>query len=193
MRYRLQQLILAVSRSGVWSGLTLAGAAAALLALQAIGTRIEREVGAPPFDLQHLLSLADIADQLPRYTDGARRLYGLFVAVDMAFPLLASLFLASICAFLLRRGPPALYQRLVAGGWLTLLLLPAVFDWAENLAALTLVLGGTAWMPASLLLIGAKALKLIATISVQLLVLALVVLAGGRALMAALSPGKSPG
>lgn len=183
MRHRLQQLVLALSRSGAWSALALTGAVAALLALQAIGGRIEELVGAPPFDLQHRLALADIAGQLPRYTDEARRLYGLFFAVDLVFPLLAALFLASACAFLLRRGLPGTYQRLAAGGWLGMLLLPAAFDWVENLAALALVLGGTAWTPAGLLLIGAKALKLGATMAVQLLVLALVLLVGGSALV----------
>jgi hypothetical protein len=186
VRHRLQQLILAVSRSAPWSALVLAGAVAALLALQEIGARIERVVGSPPFDLQHRLSLAEIAEQLPRYTDEARRLYGLFFAVDMAFPLLAALFLAGACAFLMRRGLPAHYQRLAAGGWFSLLLLPAAFDWLENLAALTLVLAGTAWTPAGLLLIGAKALKLATTMMVQLLVLLLSLLVAARALVAVL-------
>lgn len=186
MRHRLQPVILAVSHSGPWSALALAGAVAALLLLQAIGGRIERVVGAPPFDLQHQLSLADIAEQLPRYTDEARRLYGLFFAVDLVFPLLAALFLAAACAFLLRRGLPSLYQRLAAGGWFALLLLPAGFDWAENLAALTLVLGGTAWTPVALLLVGAKTLKLATTVAVQLLVFLLALWVGGQALATAL-------
>lgn len=193
MRHRLQQLVLALSRSGAGSALALAGAVAALLALQAIGGRIEAVVGAPPFDLQHRISLADMADQLPRYTDAARLLYGLFFVVDLAFPLLAALFLAAACAFLLRRGLPALYPRLVAGGWISLLLLPAAFDWIENLAALALVLGGAAWTPAGLLLIGAKALKLATTMAVQLLVLGLALWTGGRALAARWRRGREPG
>ena len=193
MRHSLQPLILAVSRSAPWSMLTLGGATVALLALQAIGGRIERTVGAPPFDLQHQLSLADIAGQLPRYTDESRAFYGLFFAVDMVFPLLAALFLGAACAFLLRRGLPTVYQRLVAGGWFALLLLPAGFDWIENLAALALVLNGTAWTPASLLLIGAKTLKLAATIAVQMLVLAVALLVGGRMLATRLGRRKTTG
>jgi len=170
MRTLLQPLILRVSSSALPFVLTGLLAVGSLLWLQALGARIESLTGFLPFDLQHRLSLSDIEQQLPAWNAPARRVYYAFAALDFVFPLLASLFLAAACAFLLRYGWPLTYARLVSGHWLPVLLLPALFDWLENISALLLLLAGPEplW-PAALLLIGAKWLKLLSIATVQVL------------------------
>jgi hypothetical protein len=95
-----------------------------------------------PFDMQNTLSSADIFQQLESYTPEAFTLYGWFQAVDYVFPVFAGLVLAVAGAFGLRHALPDLYTGVVNKGLLSLFMLPAVFDWSENLNLLWVI---TAW------------------------------------------------
>lgn len=117
--------------------------------------------GAQPFDLQNDLTGAQVLAQLPAYTDAARRLYGLFTAIDYVFPFSAGLFLAAIAAFCLRHTFPAAYAALDARRLLPLLMIASLFDWCENVAAITAILSWPATTPAmATALVAAKKLKL---------------------------------
>ena len=99
----LNRLIIRVSGSG-W--LVLAAALTGFACLTAMN-RIAADFpavagGAVPFDLQNDLTSDQVLAQLAGYTDGARRLYGLFTAIDYLFPFAAGLFLAGISAFGMR-------------------------------------------------------------------------------------------
>ncbi|MGI9330952.1 MAG: hypothetical protein ACR2QB_09590 [Gammaproteobacteria bacterium] len=96
--------------------------------------------GAVPYDLQDELSVEQVYTQLATYSADARQLYYVFSAIDFAFPFFASLFLAAITAFSLRYLWPAAYQWLGTHKLWWLLLIPAVFDWAENIFALTVII-----------------------------------------------------
>lgn len=134
--------------------------------------------GAAPFDLQNSLTVDQACEQLAAYTPGARRLYYVFAAIDFPFPLFASLFLAGIAAFSLRYLWPTGYRWVTERRLWVLLLLPALFDWLENVFALTLVTApGHELRTAAALMIYAKLGKLSLTAVAQLLAWGLLVLA----------------
>jgi len=160
---RLNDLMLRFSRS--WPLFLLAALVtfgSLYLFTGVIGPRFTAMTGGfPPFDLQNALTANQVYEQLPSYPEEARRLYYLFSAIDFAFPLFASLFLAAIAAFSLRYLWPA------ACAWVTdrrlwvLMLLPALFDWAENVFALTVITNhGRELRTAAAMLVYAKLGKL---------------------------------
>lgn len=144
-----------------------------------IGPRFaELTGGSPPFDLQNALTVDQVYEQLPAYPEDARRLYYAFSAIDFAFPLFASLFLAAIAAFSLRYLWPAGYEWVTERRLWVLLLLPAVFDWAENVFALTVITNyGQELRGAAAMLIYAKLGKLSLVTVSQLLAWGLLLLA----------------
>jgi len=144
-----------------------------------IGPRFaELTGGSPPFDLQNALTVDQVYEQLPAYPEDARRLYYLFSAIDFAFPLFASLFLAAIAAFSLRYLWPTGYDWVTERRLWVLLLLPAVFDWAENVFALTVITNyGQELRGAAAMLIYAKLGKLSLVTVSQLLAWGLLLLA----------------
>lgn len=89
--------------------------------------------GDVPFDMQNSLRAEQVFKQLAGYSQQAFSDYYLFQLVDFAFPLLAGLFLASVCAFALRHAIPTWYQIATAKNLFALLLLATVFDYLENL------------------------------------------------------------
>lgn len=89
--------------------------------------------GSVPFDMQNDLTASQIFAQLSTYSDEAFSSYYLFQAVDFAFPLLASLFLAALLAFGLRHTASGWYAIAVGKNLLVLMLLPALFDYLENI------------------------------------------------------------
>ena len=111
-----------------------------LQAMFQIARRFEAETGFQPFDLQNGLTPQQVLAQLPAYTDHARQLYFGFTALDYIFPFAGALFMSGIAAFCLRRSFPQLYAALVARNLLPLLMLASLFDWCENVAAITAIL-----------------------------------------------------
>lgn len=118
-----------------WKVLLLfAGQTATMQVLTAITERFpEHANGAIPFDMQHTLTAGQVFEQLAGYTEHAFSDYLLFQAVDFVFPLLAGLFLASMCAFGLRHAAPRWYEYANSRNLFTLLLLATLFDYLENL------------------------------------------------------------
>lgn len=162
-----------------------------------IGPRFtELTGGSPPFDLQNTLTVDQVYEQLPNYPDEAKRLYYLFSAIDFAFPLFANLFLAAIAAFSLRYLWPAGYDWVTARRLWVLLLLPALFDWAENVFALTVITNsGQELRTVAALLIYAKLGKLSLVAVAQLLAWGLLLLAAIKWVWLRLRPlaGKERG
>lgn len=158
----LNRLVVRVSGSAPLFALATVLAFGSLAVLMRIGEAFPAAAGgAQVFDLQNGLTAAQVLAQLPGYTDEARRLYYAFTAVDYLFPFAASLFLAAIAAFCLRRAFPGAYAAAVARNLLPLVMIPALFDWCENVAALVAI---TAWPDTSPAMAGAivvaKRLKL---------------------------------
>ena len=117
--------------------------------------------GSPPFDLQNALTVDQVFEQLRNYPEDAKRLYYLFSAIDFAFPLCASLFLAGIAACSLRYLWPAGYEWVTARRLWVLMLLPALCDWTENVFALTVITAdGQELRTAAAMMIYAKMAKL---------------------------------
>jgi flagellar biosynthesis protein FlhB len=95
--------------------------------------------GATPFDLQNDLQPDEVFDQLEGYTEAARQLYYAFSFADFFFPVFASLFLGAVAAFSLRHLSPRWYAVAEARNLFVLFMLGAMFDWLENIFALTAV------------------------------------------------------
>lgn len=107
---------------------------ASLLTLQRISNEFPATSGGvPPFDMQNALTPSEIFQQLEGYTAQAFDLYVIFQAVDFVFPFFAALMMASVCAFALRNFSSRLYEASVNKNIFVLLLIPAVFDYLENL------------------------------------------------------------
>lgn len=135
--------------------------------------------GSLPFDLQNTLTVEQVFAQLATYPEDARRLYYLFSAIDFAFPLFASLFLAGVAAFALRYLWPRGYDWVTTRRLWVLLLLPALFDWAENVFALTVIMAyGQELRTAAALMIYSKVAKLSLMTVAQVLGWGLLLLAG---------------
>ena len=99
----------------------------------------EAIVGAQMFDFQNDLTTEQVFAQLKNYDESARALYHAFMFVDFYFPFFAGLFMAAAGAFALRRLTPGFYATAVSRGWFIVFLIPTVFDWGENVFALTVV------------------------------------------------------
>lgn len=129
-----------------------------------------------PFDLQNRLTGDDIRAQLALYTDDSAVRYLGFAAVDLLFPLVGALLLATVTAACLRTAAPRFYERVVGSNLLLLFFVPTLLDWTENVFAIWLVVAGE---PASSFAIGglvvAKTLKLLTLTAAQLLTAAAVV------------------
>lgn len=137
--------------------------------------------GATPFDLQNDLQPDEVFDQLEGYTEAARQLYYAFSFSDFFFPVFASLFLGAVAAFSLRHLSPKWYGVAEARNLFVLFMLGAMFDWLENVFALTAV--GTypdtpAWV--ANLLVLAKQGKLALVMSGQAVAWLLLLLAALR-------------
>jgi hypothetical protein len=96
--------------------------------------------GNVPFDMQNNLTVEQIFTQLESYTDRAFDLYAIFQAVDYVFPVVAGLVLATVCAFGLRNTSARLYAVADKRNLFLLILIPAVFDWSENLNLLCVII-----------------------------------------------------
>jgi len=189
----LNDLILRFSRS--WPLFLLAAGitfGSLYLFTGVIGPRFAELTGGHlPFDLQNSLTVDQVYEQLPGYPEDARKLYYLFSVIDFAFPVFASLFLAAIAAFSLRYLWPAGYDWFTERRLWVLLLLPALFDWTENVFALSVITAhGHELRSAAAMMIYAKLGKLSLTVLAQLLSFALLLLAAIKWLSIRL-PGKN--
>ena len=95
--------------------------------------------GYPPIDLQMTVTPEIIYEQLPSYTERSRTLYSWFVLVDFIFPPAGSIFTVLLWAWLFRRTPNRVYDRLLSIGLFYFPFVPAVLDWLENIGFLTVV------------------------------------------------------
>jgi hypothetical protein len=101
--------------------------------------------GIPVFDIQPGLRPDEILAQLPHYTAESVRVYWIFFWLDNAFPFVAFLGLALLWAKLLSYLPAG-----SSAGWRLTALIPfstLLFDWAENLAFMSLVQAWPKWWP----------------------------------------------
>jgi hypothetical protein len=181
----LSRLIVRVSESAPLFALTTVLAFGSLFALMRIGAAFPpAAAGAAVFDLQNTLTAAQVLEQLPGYTDQARRLYFRFTAVDFLFPFAASLFLAAIVAFCLRHGFPGLYAMALKRRLLPLVMAAALFDWIENVAVLVAITAWPGTTPAmASAIVVAKRLKLGFLFGTQVLVGLLVLATAVRAVL----------
>lgn len=178
----LNRLIIRISGSALLFVVTTIVAIGCLSALITIGQGFPAVAGgAQPFDLQNGLTADQVLQQLAGYTDEARRQYLIFTAIDYAFPLAAGLSLAAVGAFSLRRGFPGIYATMVRHRLFPLFLAGSLFDWCENIAALTAILIYPD-TPAALAtgIVVAKRLKLAFVMATQLLVLLLLLVVAGK-------------
>lgn len=116
--------------------------------------------GYQPFDMQNGLDVAGVLAQLPLYTGDSRRLYAWFAATDFVFPAAGGLVLGGAAAFLMRHGLPSVYARFEARRGFVLFLLPTLFDFLENLAALTAIFLVPPSQLSATILVGFHQLKL---------------------------------
>jgi hypothetical protein len=168
----LNQLIIRVSGNGWLFIVTTAVAFTSLSILIRIGESFPAVAGgAQPFDLQNSLTAGQVLSQLALYTDEAEQQYLVFTAIDYVFPFAAGLFLAAIAAFCLRRSFPGAYAAMESRSLYPLLMAGSLFDWCENIAALTAILSwpDTPDGVASAIVI-AKRFKLTLVIGTQILV-----------------------
>lgn len=158
----------------------LALAALALLSMWALFSAEDAftaVTGLPVLDTQNDLTAPEAAVQIASYDDAAREAYALFAVLDYVFPLAASLLLAVIAHRLIALGPRrASGDPLVPPAAALLGLVPAVADYAENIALTGAVLTGgePGWITAGLLF---KAAKLASLTGMQVLLGVLTVLA----------------
>ncbi|MDG2156372.1 MAG: hypothetical protein P8M26_10550 [Gammaproteobacteria bacterium] len=133
----INQFIIRCSSSPWKFALLFAGFFGSLQALLFIGEKFKPYAnGAKPFDLQNSLHSDQIFMQLANYSDKAFGLYYVFTTIDYFFPLFAGLFLATIWAYVLRHNLPGWYEYALRRHLFVLLLIPALFDWLENIMLL---------------------------------------------------------
>ncbi len=104
-----------------------------------LGVPFETIVGAPMFDFQNNLTVEQIFAQLPGYDASAHALYRAFLFVDFYFPFFAGVIMAAAGAFAWRHLAPERYESIRSRNLFSLFLIPTIFDWSENIFALTVV------------------------------------------------------
>lgn len=102
--------------------------------LTAISTGMKAITGAEAFDMQHSLTVAEIAAQLPLYTPQAVALYGKFAGTDFLFPFVATLFWVALALWGLRRARPQIFAAGHWERWVPWFFVGCVCDWTENVA-----------------------------------------------------------
>jgi len=107
--------------------------------LMNINVPFEATVGAQIFDFQNGLTSEQIFSQLNNYDESARALYHAFLFVDFYFPFFAGLVMAAAGAFAWRYLSPRRYETIRTHNLFIVFMIPTLFDWGENLFALTVV------------------------------------------------------
>ena len=137
---KINDLVIFASHSGWFFILSFVGAFGSLIFVFGnINAVMESLAGNVVFDMQNTLTVAQVFDQLSAYSDEARHLYYAFSFVDFFFPFFAGLVMAAPAAFAIRHTSPALYGRLNSVSLFALLMVPTLFDWLENILALTVI------------------------------------------------------
>lgn len=104
-----------------------------------INVPFEAIVGAQMFDFQNNLTTEQIFIQLEHYDESAKALYHAFLFIDFYFPFFAGLVMAAAGAFAWRHLMPVRYESIRARNLFIVFLIPTLFDWGENIFALTVV------------------------------------------------------
>jgi hypothetical protein len=100
---------------------------------------IEATDGLRPFDLNRSITVETMYAELPSYTDDSRRIYLWFALADYVYPAAASAFFCLLWAWMFRRWPNGMFDRLVAGGILFFPLVFMLIDWSENAGFLLVI------------------------------------------------------
>jgi len=100
MLERIARFVDIASRRKRWIVATALTLALLLAAMLALGKPFAGVVGAPPFDFQNELTVADIAAQIPADDVRTRHLYVAISILDFGFPVAAAL----LWALLIARG-----------------------------------------------------------------------------------------
>jgi hypothetical protein len=133
-------LVVRVSKSAwLWIMSTVFAFGSLYFVFLNINVPFEAIVGAQMFDFQNELTVEQIFAQLPNYDEHARALYTAFMFIDFYFPFFAGLTMAAVAALALRHLAPTLYSRIDSKNLFTLFLIPTLFDWSENVSAITVV------------------------------------------------------
>ncbi|HJP37821.1 MAG: hypothetical protein QF483_05940 [Gammaproteobacteria bacterium] len=111
-----------------------------------INTPFEATVGTQMFDFQNDLTVEQIFVQLTNYDESARALYHAFLFIDFYFPFFAGLVMAAAGAYAWRHLSSKHYEAIYSRNLFIVFLIPTLFDWGENIFALSVV---NAW-PAEL-------------------------------------------
>jgi hypothetical protein len=133
-------LVVRVSQSAfLWLMSTVFAFGSLLFVFKNINIPFELAVGAPMFDFQNELTVAQIFAQLPYYDEQVRALYSAFLFIDFYFPFFAGLTLAAAAAWAWRYLAPGFYENFRTRSLFALFLIPTLFDWSENLSAIAVV------------------------------------------------------
>jgi hypothetical protein len=182
----LNDLVIRTSKSAVRFVAVTALAVTCLTVMTRIGQAFPAASGGSlPFDLQNELTVAQVIEQVPRYTELANWMYAVFTMIDYVFPFAAGLFLAAAGAFALRHGFPGAYATAVGRSLFPLFFLGTACDWCENVAAMGAIHADAGSLASwALLLVTAKRFKLAFVMGTNVLVLLLLVGAGLRRVFA---------
>jgi hypothetical protein len=167
----LNKLVIQVSHSAglfVFSAVLAFGSL--FIVLFNINDVFERIVGAQLFDLQNDLTVGQVFEQLRNYNESAIALYYAFVFIDFLFPVFASLTLGSASAFAIRYLSSKWYDKINSFNLFAVYFIPTMFDWIENLSAITVINAyPNEWTAVAGLLVIAKKGKLATLMALQLI------------------------
>jgi len=166
----LNNLVVLVSRSG-WLFVisTIFAFGSLFIAFLPMNAVFEEIIGTQFFDMQNDLTVEQVFAQLPNYTESARGLYYAFSFIDFFFPFFASVVLGAAAAFALRHISDRWYGEIFQRNLFALFFIPTMFDWIENIAALTVITTYPEELTAvAMLLVIAKKGKLTTVVIMQL-------------------------
>jgi hypothetical protein len=175
----LNDLVTRVSQSGwlfIFSAIFAFGSL--FIVFMNINVAFEPIVGAQLFDFQNDLTVEEIFEQLESFNESAVALYYAFVFVDFFFPFFAGLVLAAAGAYAIRHLSTKWYKQIIRLNLFAIFFIPTLFDWGENIFAITVINGyPNELMAAATLLVLAKKGKLTSVMIMQLVVWSLLALA----------------
>ncbi len=132
----------------IWTQLILAVASFVLMAFVFTPAFSEVTNGLRPLDLNFGIGAEKIYQDLPFYTDASRSIYVWFALADFVYPATAAAFFSLLWAWLFKRAPAPLFDRLTSAGVLLFPFLFTLIDWLENFCFLFVVFSYPAEFPA---------------------------------------------
>ena len=135
-----KELMAFASWKTVIFALVLAGATVGTLTGIATPRVVETTGGLEPFDVLWPLSATEIVDGLAVYNSEAQRAYLLFAAIDIPFPIFAGLFQVLLWSWLIKCSGFSSLIALAERGGVLFAFVPTLFDLAENVGFVVLVL-----------------------------------------------------